>query len=135
MFDHHDINPELYEAKFGRRDFFYRLMLRLERWTFKTADVSIATNESYGGSPSSAAAWIPDKVYVVRSGPKLDRLRILPPKPELKKGRRYLVGYVGVMGKQEGIDYLLRAAGTYRPDMGRTDVHFGLVGAERPWSG
>ncbi len=47
VFDHHDINPELYEAKFGRRDFLHRLLLRLEYWTFRTADVSIATNESY----------------------------------------------------------------------------------------
>jgi len=36
IFDHHDINPELYEAKFGRRDFFYHLMLRFER--YKWAD-------------------------------------------------------------------------------------------------
>ncbi len=47
VFDHHDICPELYEAKFGRRDFLYRLMVLFERWTFKTADISIATNESY----------------------------------------------------------------------------------------
>ena len=47
VFDHHDINPELYEAKFGRRDFFWKLMVWLERLTFKVADVSIATNESY----------------------------------------------------------------------------------------
>ena len=46
IFDHHDINPELYEAKFGRRDFFWKLMVALERWTFRTADVSLATNES-----------------------------------------------------------------------------------------
>src|SRR5574340_1560051 len=44
VFDHHDANPELYEAKFGRKDWFYRLMLVLERLTFRTADVSIATN-------------------------------------------------------------------------------------------
>jgi glycosyltransferase involved in cell wall biosynthesis len=47
VFDHHDINPELYQAKFGRRDFLYRLMLLFERWSFKTADISIATNQSY----------------------------------------------------------------------------------------
>ncbi len=47
LFDHHDLNPELYEAKFGRRDFFYRLLLALERATFRAADVSIATNDSY----------------------------------------------------------------------------------------
>ncbi|HEU4851421.1 MAG TPA: glycosyltransferase family 4 protein [Telluria sp.] len=128
LFDHHDINPELYEAKFGRRDFFYKLMVLFERWSFKTADVSIATNESYKRIAVERGGMDPDKVYVVRSGPKLDRLRILPPVPELKMGRKYLVGYVGVMGAQEGIDLLLQAARHLIVDMGRTDVHFGLVG-------
>jgi glycosyltransferase involved in cell wall biosynthesis len=128
LFDHHDINPELYEAKFGRRDFFYRLLVLFERWTFKTADVSIATNESYKKIAIERGGMDPAKVFVVRSGPKLDRLRILPPKVELKQGRRYLVGYVGVMGAQEGIDLLLQAARYLTKDLGRSDVHFGLVG-------
>jgi glycosyltransferase involved in cell wall biosynthesis len=128
LFDHHDINPELYEAKFGRRDFFWRLMVWLERQTFRTADVSIATNESYKKIAIERGGMDPDRVYVVRSGPKLDRLKILPPVEALKQGRRYLVGYVGVMGKQEGIDLLLQAARHIVYDLGRQDVHFGLVG-------
>ena len=128
LFDHHDINPELYEAKFGRRDFFYKVMLAWERWTFKTADVSIATNESYRRIAIDRGGMSPDRVFVVRSGPNLNRLKIMPPVASLKKGRKYLVGYVGVMGKQEGIDYLLRAARHLVHDMKRTDVHFGLVG-------
>lgn len=128
LFDHHDINPELYEAKFGRRDGLWRLMVWLERLTFRSADVSIATNESYKRIAIERGGMDPKRVFVVRSGPKLDRLKILPPKPELKRGRRYLVGYVGVMGAQEGIDYLLRAAAHLIRDMRRIDVHFGLVG-------
>ncbi|GGX82345.1 glycosyltransferase [Massilia dura] len=128
LFDHHDINPELYEAKFGRRDFFYKLMVLFERWSFKTSDVSIATNESYKRIAIERGGMDPDRCYVVRSGPKLDRLRVLPPVEALKKGKRYLVGYVGVMGAQEGIDLLLEAARHLIVDMGRKDVHFGLVG-------
>ena len=128
LFDHHDINPELYEAKFGRRDFFYRLMLLCERLTFKTADRSIATNESYKQIAIERGGMHPDKVTVVRSGPKLDRLKIIEPVLPLKKGRKHLVGYVGVMGKQEGIDYLLRALHYIVEQKNRTDVHFGLVG-------
>lgn len=128
LFDHHDINPELYEAKFGRRDIFWRLMLLLERLTFMTADVSIATNESYKRIAVERGHMKPENVYVVRSGPRLDRLRILPPTEALKRGRRYLVGYVGVMGKQEGIELLLEAVRHIVYDLGRTDVHFGLVG-------
>lgn len=128
LFDHHDINPELYEAKFGRRDFFWKLMVWLERMTFKTADVSIATNESYKKIAIERGGMDPARVYVVRSGPKLDRLKIIPAVEALKMGRKYLVGYVGVMGKQEGIDLLLQAARHIIKDMERTDVHFGLVG-------
>jgi len=128
LFDHHDINPELYEAKFGRRDAFYRLLLRLERWTFRTADVSIATNDSYRRIAIERGGMDPRRVFVVRSGPSLERMRIGPADPALRRGRRFLVGYVGVMGKQEGIDYLLQAARRIVVDLGRNDVHFGLVG-------
>jgi glycosyltransferase involved in cell wall biosynthesis len=128
VFDHHDLSPELYEAKFGRRGFLHRLMLKLEYWTFRTADVSIATNESYRSVAIGRGRMAPERVFVVRSGPSLERLKILPPDERLKRGRRHLVGYVGVMGKQDGIDYLLRAARHIVLDLGRTDVHFGLVG-------
>src|SRR5437763_16234078 len=79
LFDHHDANPELYVAKFGRKDFFYRLMLRLERWTFRTADVSIATNLSYRRIAIERGRMARERVFVVRSGPSLERLRIVPP--------------------------------------------------------
>ena len=128
LFDHHDINPELYEAKFGRRDFFYKVMLWWERLTFRFADVSIATNESYRKIAIERGNMPPDKVFVVRSGPKLDRLRVIPPVEALKNGRSYLVGYVGVMGQQEGIDYLLRAIRHIVHERGRSDIQFGLVG-------
>ena len=128
VFDHHDINPELYEAKFGRRDFFWKLMVALERWTFRTADVSLATNESYRRIAIERGGMDPDRVYVVRSGPSLERMKIQPPDASLKRGRAHLVGYVGVMGSQEGIDLLLEAARIIIHDLKREDIHFGLVG-------
>lgn len=128
LFDHHDINPELFEAKFGRRGFFHRLLLSWERWTFRCADISIATNESYKRIAMERGGMAPDKVFVVRSGPSLDRLQVVPPVPELKQGRRYLVGYVGVMGAQEGIDLLLQSVRHIVRELGRQDIHFGLVG-------
>jgi glycosyltransferase involved in cell wall biosynthesis len=128
LFDHHDINPELYEAKFGRRDLLYRLVCLSERLTFHAADISIATNESYRRIAIERGHMNPERVFVVRSGPSLERLKILPPVPELKRGRRFLVGYVGVMGAQEGIPYLLEAARHIVRDLGREDVHFTLVG-------
>jgi glycosyltransferase involved in cell wall biosynthesis len=128
VFDHHDISPELYEAKFGRRDFFHRLLLKLEYWTFRTADISIATNESYRHIAIERGRMPPERVFVVRSGPSLERMKIQPADERLKRGRRYLVGYVGVMGKQEGVDCLLQVAQHIVLGLGRTDVHFGLVG-------
>jgi len=128
LFDHHDLAPELYEAKFGRRDFFYRLMLRLERLTFRAADVSIATNESYRQVAIARGRMPPERVFVVRSGPDLARLKRLAPQERLKCGRRYLVGYVGVMGRQEGVDYLLRAVHHIVFSLQRRDIQFGLVG-------
>jgi glycosyltransferase involved in cell wall biosynthesis len=128
VFDHHDLGPELYEAKFGRRDFLHRLLLKLERWTFRTADVSIATNESYRDIAIERGGMPAERVFVVRSGPSLERLTIQPPDEKLKAGRRHLVGYVGVMGRQEGIDLLLHAVRIVVRCYAREDVHFGLVG-------
>jgi glycosyltransferase involved in cell wall biosynthesis len=123
LFDHHDASPELYEAKFGKRNFFYKLLCLFEKLTFRTADVSIATNESYRRIALTRGGMDPDKVFVVRSGPSLERMKIVPPSP---KKRKFLVGYVGVMGKQEGIDLLLQAVAVIVET--RKDVHFGLVG-------
>ncbi|HET7402107.1 MAG TPA: glycosyltransferase family 4 protein [Usitatibacter sp.] len=128
VFDHHDINPELYEAKFGRRDFFWKLMVALERFTFRCANVSIATNESYKRIAIERGGMDPRKVFVVRSGPSLERMKIQPPDASLRHGRKHLVGYVGVMGKQEGIDLLLQSVRHIVRDLKREDIHFGLVG-------
>lgn len=128
VFDHHDINPELYLAKFGRKDIFYRIMLLWERLTFLTADFSIATNESYKQIAVERGAMSPRKVHVVRSGPDLNRVKPMPPNTKWKNGRTYLVGYVGVMGKQEGLDLLLYGISYMVHDYKREDVQFVLVG-------
>jgi glycosyltransferase involved in cell wall biosynthesis len=128
LFDHHDLCPELYEAKFGRRDLLYRVMLWLERATFRCADVSIATNDSYREIALTRGRMRAERVFVVRSGPNLARLERLPPDESLKCGRRYLVGYVGVIGQQEGIDSLLAAVRHLVFELGRRDIHFGIVG-------
>jgi len=128
VFDHHDANPELYEAKFGRRDLLWKAMCLLERLTFRFADVSIATNNSYRRIAIERGGMPPERVFVVRSGPSLERLKIVPAQEHLKQGKKYLVGYVGVMGRQEGIDLLLQSIKTIVFDLGRKDIHFGLVG-------
>lgn len=128
VFDHHDICPELFEAKFGKRGLLYKSQLWLERQTYKHAAFAFVTNESYKKIAIERGGMDPAKVYVLRSGPKLERLRIQEPKPELKKGRKYMVGYLGVIGKQEGIPYLLEAARYIRNELHRDDICYGIVG-------
>ncbi len=127
VFDHHDINPELYEAKFGRRGAFWRLLRLMERLTFAFADISIATNESYRAIAIERGRMKPEDVFVVRSGPDLAKLKPVAANATWRNGRRFLVGYVGVMGEQEGIDLLLEAVAVL-VGRGRTDVQFCLVG-------
>ena len=129
VFDHHDICPELYEAKFGRRDLFWRLLRLAERLTYAVADVAISTNESYRAIALSRGGKRSEDVFVVRSGPDLDTLRPAPPNPRWRRGKRHLIGYVGVMGDQEGLDLLLQAMAHLVSDLGRTDVFLALAGA------
>ena len=126
VFDHHDINPELYIAKFNRKGFFYKIMVLFERLTFATADFSIATNESYKDIAIRRGKMAEDNIQVIRSGPKLDRLRLVPPDNKFCKGRKYLVGYVGVIGEQEGIDLLLESVMLIISK--RDDIQFAIVG-------
>ncbi|CAN7712443.1 glycosyltransferase family 4 protein [Bradyrhizobium sp. LjRoot220] len=129
IFDQHDINPELYEAKFGQRGSLWRVMVLLERITFALSDVSIATNQSYRTIAIERGRMNPDRVFVVRSGPNLSRVRSLRPDPAWKKGRKFLVAYVGVIGKQEGIELLLEAITHIRRARNRDDVQFVIVGS------
>lgn len=128
IFDHHDIGPELYEAKFGRRGFLWRVMVALERLTFALADISIATNNSYRDIALSRGRMKGEDVFVVRSGPDLSRLVPAAPNTRWHNGRKHLVGYVGVMGQQEGIDLLLQSVRQLVVECGREDIQFCLAG-------
>jgi glycosyltransferase involved in cell wall biosynthesis len=127
IFDHHDINPELYEAKFNKRGPFWKLMLWFERLTFRAADVVISTNESYRQIAIERGGKSPEDVFIVRSGPDLTKLTPLPPNAKWRNGRQFMVGYVGVMGAQEGLDLLLEAARIAVIERGE-DIQFVLVG-------
>lgn len=129
VFDHHDISPELFEAKFGRRGIFWKLLVLLERWTFKVADYSIATNESYRSIAIERGGMEPDRVFVVRTGPNPKRVRTMPPDEKWRAGRKFLVAYVGVIAKQEGLDLLLDSVTYLREKRSRNDVQFVIVGS------
>ena len=128
IFDHHDANPELYQSKFEKSGFIYKMQLLLEKITYRFSDVVMATNTSYRELALSRGGVHPDKVFVVRNGPDLRTFKPTTPIPALKYGKPYLVGYVGTMSIQEGLDILLDVADHIR-QLGRRDVHFTCVGS------
>jgi glycosyltransferase involved in cell wall biosynthesis len=132
VFDHHDLCPELYVSRFGSEregSLPHRVLRWLERAQFRTADLVISTNESYRQIAVTRGHVPPERVFVVRSGPSRERFATLRPVDEaLKRGRRHLVAYLGVMAPQDGVDHLLRAA-RILADRGRSDVSYTLIGA------
>ena len=127
IFDHHDVNPELYFSKYGRKDFFYRVQVWLEKATFLCSDVVMSTNNSYRSIAIQRGGMREEDVFVVRNGPHPDKFKPVPPNPDRKFGKRFLVGYVGNMGAQEGLDILIDVAQRFK-DSGRRDIHFTCVG-------
>ena len=128
VFDHHDVCPELYETKFGSRGVFWGLMRLFEWLTFRSATVSIATNDSFAAIARGRGGMAPEDVFVVRSAPRTETFAIRPARPALKQGFAHLIGWVGVIGQQEGLDLLVAAADHLIRGLGRADVHFAIVG-------
>ncbi|MCU9848003.1 glycosyltransferase family 4 protein [Defluviimonas sp. WL0024] len=128
LFDHHDVCPELFEAKFGKRGLLYRVMRIWERMTFACAAVSIATNESFREIAIRRGGMAAEDVFVVRSAPKVEKFEIRPADPVVRKGAGTVMGYVGVIGQQEGMDLLVAAADHLIRGFGYRDVHFLIVG-------
>jgi glycosyltransferase involved in cell wall biosynthesis len=129
LFDHHDLSPEMFQVKFGSRGGPALAALRwLERKTFAAADLVVTTNESHKRIAIERGGMPPGDVYVVRSGPDLERLTVYPPDPSWRNGRRHLLVYLGEICKQDGVDHLIRAVKLLRDELGRDDVHCVLVG-------
>jgi glycosyltransferase involved in cell wall biosynthesis len=127
IFDHHDANPELYLSKYGEKNLFYKVQVWLEKLTYFFSDVVMATNRSYAELAVTRGGKQREDVFVVRNGPDLETFRPVPAVPALKYGKPYLVGYVGTMSVQEGLDILLDVA-LHIKNMGRSDIHFTCVG-------
>ena len=128
LFDQHDINPELYEVKFGKRGLFHRILLLLERLTFLCADGSLATNQALKDLAVARGNMSPDRVWVVRSFPDLSRFRPIDADVSAKRGFRYLVGYVGIMAEQDGVHLLIKAMDHIVNRLGRDDIACLIIG-------
>jgi glycosyltransferase involved in cell wall biosynthesis len=130
VFDHHDLCPELFLSRFpGGPRLPYRGLRALERRTHRTADHVISTNDSYREIAITRSGKDPSLVTVVRTGPDPGKLRRGEADPQLRRGRRYLAAYIGVMGPQDGVDYVVRAADVVVRELGRDDIAFTLIGS------
>ncbi|MDV7145544.1 glycosyltransferase family 4 protein [Tropicimonas sp. TH_r6] len=126
LFDHHDVCPELYEAKFGKKGLLWRVMHLLERLNFASASVSMATNESFREIALTRGGMKPEDVFVVRSAPRVENFR--PSDHTGSSDGITRMGYVGVIGQQEGMDLLVASADHLIHQLGHEKVHFEIVG-------
>jgi glycosyltransferase involved in cell wall biosynthesis len=130
VFDHHDLCPELYESRFpGGAKLPRNGLLALERRTHRAADHVIATNDSYREIAVRRSGKPAAEVTVVRTGPDPQRLKPGEADPGLRRGRRFLAAYIGVMGPQDGVDIVVRAADIVVHKLGRDDIAFTLIGS------
>jgi len=128
VYDVHDLWPEMFEAKFRRRGLLYWAVRMAERCTLAVADVVIATNQSVLSAVKKRGKKADDEVFIVRTAPhRLDTSRTED--HALKKGRKHLVAYIGVMGNSDGVNYLLDAAHHVTKTRQRQDVQFLLMGS------
>ena len=132
VFDEHDLCPELYDSKFGRQDSAYRALMFFEKQSYAAADLVISTNESYRRIAQERGRLPDARVAVVRNAPP-ECFSRTDPRTELKEGFPHLLVYLGVMGKQDGVDRVVRAAHHLIRDHARRDVLFVLIGKGECW--
>lgn len=129
IFDQHDLAPEVFHVRFqDRMKFLYKALLFCERCSYQIANVVITTNESQKRNALERGKCRPGKVFVVRNGPDVTRFQTVAPEPELKMGHRYLLAYIGVMGVQDGVEYVLHALDELVHKRARQDVGVVLMG-------
>ncbi|TMV86883.1 glycosyltransferase family 4 protein [Thioclava sp. BHET1] len=128
LFDHHDVSPELYEAKFARRGWPWHLLRRIERSSFRNADVVIAPNDSFAALARGRGGMAAGQVFTVRSGPELSQFRPGAGDRALRQGASVVLGYLGVIGQQEGMDLLVAAVAHLIGGLGYRDLHVVVIG-------
>jgi glycosyltransferase involved in cell wall biosynthesis len=130
IFDHHDLAPDMYLARSAqnRPDLAYQILIWLERTSFRFAHHVISTNNSYKTIAMQRGHVPAERITVIRNGPALSRLKLVEPDAELRKRGKVIIGYIGVMGIQDGLDYLLRALHHLLTTLGRSDFFCVIIG-------
>ncbi len=127
LFDHHDLNPELFEAKFNRKGLMHRLLLLFEKLTFLSADLVVSANDTYRDIAITRGGKRPEDVVTVYSIPDKARIHRVPVDQSLRKGKSFVLGYVGVIGDQDGVDHMVLAL-DHLVRRGVSDFHAIIVG-------
>lgn len=127
--DQRDLVPELYAARYGQAPGWLLPALKLtERLSHKSADHIIGVNEYFRRRALAVSGLPPDRVSVVRNGPVLGRVAAARSDLSLKRGRRFLCCWVGVMGRQDRMDLLVRSIHHVVHGLGRKDCQFAIIG-------
>jgi glycosyltransferase involved in cell wall biosynthesis len=134
VFDQHDLNPEVYESRFGKRGALYRALVFLEKCTYRTACEVIVTNESYAEVARTRGKLESEVVTVVRTGPDTSVLKPGDPSPDLMHGKKFLVHFHGVMGPQDGVDIVVDTVDYLVNHLKRRDVFFSILGKGDAWT-
>lgn len=130
VFDHHDLSAELYLSRYRKSTggLVTRVLRLLERCSVRLANVVIVTNESYRDADIRRHGIDPGKVYIVRNGPDLKRVRPVAPDDRLRATGKTILCYLGAMNPQDGVDYLLRALSHLLRDLNKTSFYCVLIG-------
>ncbi|HEY6613630.1 MAG TPA: glycosyltransferase family 4 protein [Vicinamibacterales bacterium] len=129
VFDHHDLSPELYLSRFRTTEggLITRVLQLLEWCSVRLANVLIVTNASYREIDIARHGAVPERVFIVRNGPDLKRVRLVDPDERLRGSGKTILGYVGAMNPQDGVDYMLRALQHLR-QLGKDNFYCVVVG-------
>lgn len=128
IFDHHDLTPESYYAKYKRKGIIFKVLLYMEKINYKIADLVISTNESYKSIAIKRGGKNSKNVFVVRNGPKIDEINFQPQNPKWKKGFDYLVAYIGLIGLQDQLEVLLQIVYCIVYKLKVTNIKFIVIG-------
>ena len=128
VFDHHDICPELFAVKYGSRPLMRKILAIFERWSYRVADHVVTANDTFRDLAIERTGKDPQQVTAVYSVPDSNMIRRIPADEGVRNGKHIVLGYLGVIGDQDGVDHLVRAVAHLKHDFERTDVGAIIVG-------
>lgn len=131
IFDHHDLSPELYLAKSDGEGnkYVHRALIFFEKLSFRIADHVISTNQSYREIALTRGKIDSSKITIVRNGPEKSQLSAIEPDSLLRQRASILIGYIGEMGFQDGLDYFIRSLDHLSKDFNKHDFCAVLIGS------